>query len=121
MAGAFPLYMANTNRVQATITDPTNGDAAVTDASPGITIKTVAGVNVTGETWPVSMSHEGSGVYAAEVSKDMSLTELTAFIGHVEDSAKGLHVEVPYVAVKRVGTDYSQELLDSIAATAGIL
>ena len=121
MAGAYRLWMGNTNRVEATLTDPENGDAAITDANPAITVQTVAGVGVTGQSFPLSMDHEGSGVYAADLSKDLALTEWTAYKGVIADAAKGISVDVPYVAVTRTGGDVSQERIDVIATKAGLL
>ena len=73
-----PWWIGNEMAIDVTLTDPLNSDAPITDASPTMTLQTAAGVEVSGQTWPASMSHQGSGVYRGTGSKDVAAADQTA-------------------------------------------
>lgn len=53
-------------------------ETPVTDAVASVTIKDLAGVDITGVSFPVSLPHDDNGFYVATIASTADLTEDTA-------------------------------------------
>lgn len=113
----FALYIGNANDVRVKITDPRNDSEPVTDATLAGQLTTAADVNVGAS---IPLNHDALGVYLGTWPDTLALVEGDAYKGILTDSAKGVRVEVPYVAVQRTGVRPSQGRLDAIARAAGV-
>lgn len=69
--------------------------AAVTGAAVELTLLS-GGSEVTGATWPVSMSHTADGDYTAELSKDLDFTNGDRVTAKIVATAGGRQLEVYY-------------------------
>lgn len=67
-------------------------DSYLNAATVSVTIKDSAGVNVTGETWPKTMSYvaASNGKYRATVSDAMAIVPGRAYTAHITAEASGL-------------------------------
>ena len=57
------LYINSDNAVEVQSLTDAVSDTLITTASVTVTLKDADGTEVTGETWPLSLSHQGSGTY----------------------------------------------------------
>ena len=77
------LYIGNSNVLQLGTTDDpvANSITGTTDTGATVTgtIYDMDDAEVTGETWPVTLSHNSGGIYQAVLSDSLSLTEHTNY------------------------------------------
>lgn len=60
------FFVGNTNLISLTLTD--QAGTAITTATVTVTLTDLDDVEVSGDTWPKSMTHAGSGVYQASLA-----------------------------------------------------
>ena len=90
--GILRINSDNVVEVQ-TLTDVV-ADTAITSALVTVTLKDSDGVNITGETWPLSMTHVAAGTYRTTLSDSLGLTVDTTVTGlFVADDGAGKHWE----------------------------
>ena len=76
-------------------------DLVITSATVTVTLKTSAGVEVTGATWPLTMSHVTNGLYRTILPNELSLNSSLAYVATIiADNGADQHKEwcVPYSA-----------------------
>jgi hypothetical protein len=77
------LYVGNNTVLQLGTTDDPlkNSVTGTTDTGATVTatIYEMDDTEVTGETWPVVLSHAGSGIYRKTVSQSLNLVEHTSY------------------------------------------
>ena len=90
-------------------------------ASPQVTVTTAADVEVSGVTWPVSLSYDATeGQYNGVIPYTAVLAHATAYIV-VVTAGSTLRREYPAVAWDPRGIRPNQDTLRKIAVAAGIL
>ena len=90
--GILRINSDNVVEVQ-TLTDVV-ADTAITTATVTVTLKDSDGVNITGETWPLQMTHVAAGTYRTTLSDSLGLTVDTTVTGlFVADDGVGKHWE----------------------------
>lgn len=78
--GMLPIYIDNESRISITITD--GGGNPITSGRVEVTLYTKPSATVSGVTWPVTLTHQGDGVWSAEIDA-MSLVAGRAYIMHI--------------------------------------
>jgi hypothetical protein len=80
------VYLGNTTLIELTGLKDAETGALVSDASVTVTIKTVDGAAVTGQSWPAAMDAVtgGEGDYAGILEHDLDLTAGTHYVAHVD-------------------------------------
>jgi len=78
----------------------------INDATVTATLYDAAGVEVTGQTWPVTMAYASGtdGIYRATLEYDLTVTTEQVYVAHVEvDGGSGLigHFEARVMAMTR--------------------
>ena len=95
------VYMASHNLIELQeLTDGASG-SAITTATVTAVIKDSSGTNVSGETWPLTLSHVSAGTYRGTVSSAVSLTRHAKYTCYVTATTTGGVVrvfELPLVA-----------------------
>lgn len=104
------VFVANTNVIDLTGLKNEITDAFINDAAVTVTIKTVAGVEVAGETWPVSMGYvaASNGNYRGILSDEIELVAKSKYIAHIDaDGGPDLvgHWELTFKAAARTVAD----------------
>lgn len=103
---SLELYIGNDNEIELSGLADARGNYQ-NDATVTVTLKTLAGANVTGQSWPTSMTYvtASDGVYRAVLDDGIGLSVNNSVRAHVDVSAGGLtaHWEVPVRAVVRKG------------------
>ena len=74
MTVSLALYVDNNNVVELSGLTNSITDVVDTGAAVDVTIKDRLGVDVSGETWPVAMTHVAGGLYRATMKDDLPLT-----------------------------------------------
>ena len=69
MSCTISLHPDNSLRFEATLTNPNETPIYVNDATVAVTVYDDAGVEVTGQVWPLTLAYEAAsdGVYSASV------------------------------------------------------
>lgn len=83
------IYIDNSNVVELRSLTNSITSAVDTGATVSVTIVDSTGTAISGETWPVSMSHASSGTYRATLSSSLSLTANRAYRGVVTATGSG--------------------------------
>lgn len=79
------LYVGNDMLIEVAGLAEVLTGAAINDATVTVTLKTDAGVSVTGATWPLSMAYvaNSSGIYRVTLPDTLSLTADASYIAHI--------------------------------------
>lgn len=97
------IYIGNTSVIE--LQDLTNAvtELPETTATVTVTVYDAAGAQVTGETWPLSMTHISAGTYRATLPDDLVLTANRQYVAHVDADISGVigHWEKPVRAKVR--------------------
>jgi hypothetical protein len=97
------IYIGNTAIIE--LQDLTNAvtELPETSATVTTTLYDAAGVEVSGQTWPLSMSHVSAGTYRATLDHDLVLTANRQYVAHVDAGISGVigHWELPVRAKVR--------------------
>ncbi len=100
-------YIANSNVIEVTGLKNEVAATFINDADVTVTVKTKAGVSVTGQSWPTTMDYvaASNGNYRATLSENIDFVKghYVAFID--ADGGAGLvgHWEFPFDAETRTG------------------
>lgn len=94
------IYIGNSNIIELQALTNAATDVVDTGATVTVTLKDSAGVNVVGQTWPATMTHDADGLYRAILEDDLAITVNGHYTAHIE--AVGTASEVGHweVAVK---------------------
>lgn len=65
-------YYRNDTLLELTITDEVT-EAAIENATVEATVKTAAGVEVAGQSWPLSLSHVADGLYRGVLDAELDV------------------------------------------------
>ena len=88
------LYVNSDNVVEVQSLTDAVSDTVITSATVKVTLKDSDGVNVVGETWPLTMTHVAAGTYRGTLIDSLSLTADTTVTGlFVADDGAGKHRE----------------------------
>jgi|SRR5688572_4635617 len=108
MAARLAWFVGNTMIVQlGTVAEPLTDEitaAVITDATVSlVAVRTRAGVAVTGDTFPKSMTHTAGGIYRATVSNLLGVTEGTSYVAEITATKSGNVAtwQVPVLATDR--------------------
>lgn len=101
-------FVANSNVLELTGLTSEITDAAINDAAVAVTVKTKAGVAVSGVTWPLTLDYvaASSGDYRAILSEDLALADRGDYVAHIDaDAGAGRvgHWEFPFKGKTRTG------------------
>lgn len=88
MAGR--IYINNDNLLTLGALKNANGGAIVTDATVTATLYDASDVEVTGQSWPLAMSSDGSGNYSGQLQDTINLTENAYYTAVISADGAGL-------------------------------
>jgi hypothetical protein len=102
------VFVANTNMLELLGLRSEIEDEYIDDAAVSVTIKTKAGVEVSGVTWPLTMAYVAAsdGDYRTILSEDLAFVAKADYIAYIEaDGGAGRvgHWELPFKAQTRTG------------------
>ena len=82
-------FVANTNNLELLGLQNASNGAYVNDATVNVTVKDLSGVNVSGETWPISMNYvSGSnGNYRCVLSNNLSFSPGMIYTANISVNA----------------------------------
>lgn len=83
------LYLDNSNVIELRDLKNSVTGNADTGATVAVTITDSAGVAVSGESWPVSMTHDSAGKYRATLSSDVALVADRLYVVLVKATGSG--------------------------------
>jgi hypothetical protein len=84
-------FVGNTNVVEIIGLRDRIAGIYIDDATVTVTVKTAAGANVSGETWPKAMTYQGGdGHYAASLDDGLALTAGGVFYAHISVTSGSL-------------------------------
>lgn len=98
------LYVGNSNVIELQTLTNSATDAVDTGATVEVTLKTLAGVNVTGQSWPLALTHASAGTYRATMDSAAAIVANRKYVAHVDVTGSGsevAHWEVPTTAEVR--------------------
>src|SRR4051812_29707148 len=103
-------FVANTNLVELIGLKSEVEGVYINDATLTCTIKTTAGVAVTGETWPVPMDYvaASNGNYRGVIADAVDLIAHTSYVAHIDVDAgpdRVGHWEFKFKALTRTGVN----------------
>ncbi len=103
-------FVANSNVLELIGLSNEITDTFINNATVTVTVKTVAGVAVTGVTWPLTLDYvaASSGNYRAVLSEGLALVDKAKYVAFIEaNGGVGLvgHWEFPFTAEKRTGEE----------------
>lgn len=78
------LYIGNNNVIELQALTNCVTNTVDTGATVSVTIKDTSGTDITGETWPVSMTHDTGGTYRATISSNANMNNGTKYVAHVD-------------------------------------
>jgi len=86
------LYIGNTTILE--LQDLTNSvsGAVITTATVVATLTDSKGVEVVGQTWPVTLAHIATGTYRATLENDLTLTANRAYTATIDATLAGVGV-----------------------------
>lgn len=96
------IYLDNDHAVH--LTGLADGDgAAVTSATVEARVMDSSGADVSGVTWPVALTHTGSGNYSGTIDKAIVLQEGAIYYLDVTATASGMDANwrIPHVSTRR--------------------
>lgn len=84
-------FVGNTNVLKLRGLKSALDDEYINDATVSVTVKTVAGVNVTGQTWPTTMGYvaNSDGDYRALLESDLAVVAGVKYLAFIEANAGG--------------------------------
>ncbi len=97
------IYIGNSNVVELETLHDSISDAVITDATVTATMVNDSDVLVSGESWPISLSHDGGGTYRATMSENLVLVKNNKY--WIEITATGTGGEVGYWLLKVTAAD----------------
>lgn len=74
------LFVLNDNLLVISNVKNESTGALISDATVTATVKTVAGANVAGQSWPLTLSAAGNGKYEGTIESTISLAANTTYI-----------------------------------------
>jgi len=74
---AKPIYIDNGNLLKLSDLIDLSDSSYTTDATVLATLKTMSGTNVSGQTWPLTLTHQSSGTYQGTLTSSLDLVGLT--------------------------------------------
>jgi hypothetical protein len=86
------LLVGNTMEVTVSGLKDQDGNA-VTGATVEVTVLDLQGTEVSGQSWPVTLSDDGGGDYSGELDSGISLTVGTTYEVRIEVSGVGAEAE----------------------------
>lgn len=81
------LYVSNDNLFEVVGLKDAADNSAITSGTITVTLVDSAGTQVTGETWPLAMSHVGAGLWRATLVDTLSLTAGNFYTAQVSANA----------------------------------
>lgn len=86
---ACVVYVDNTNLVELSGLKSAVEDEFISDATVRLTVKDEAGANVTGQTWPATLTYvdASDGVYRGIIEDDVAIEAGTTYIAHIDANA----------------------------------
>lgn len=103
--GIKVVFLGSDNVLELDIADALT-QAAVTDATVTVTVIDADLAEVSGETWPLSVPHAGSGVYRATLTSDLVLTD-----GHNYTAVASISSPTYGVAEARIALEARRQVL----------
>ena len=89
MPTPLSLYVGNSNILELTLTDGLT-EAAITSGTVVATLLDKDGVEVSGDTWPKTLSHAGSGVYRATIDESIAIMAGRRYTARITATYSGL-------------------------------
>ena len=83
------IYIDNHNVLELQALTKSTTNTADTTATVTVTVKDGSGTNVTGQTWPATMSHVSAGTYRVTLDADLSLTPNRGYVAHITATGTG--------------------------------
>lgn len=81
------LWIGNTNILElADLRSNVEGEL-IEDATVTATLRTMAGQEVSGQSWPVTLDHVEGGLYRATLSHEIEASHGSAYVAHIEADA----------------------------------
>ena len=79
------IYISNDNLLEVRSLYDEGADAYVNDATVTVTLEDIAGTEIVGETWPLSLSYvsASNGIYQATLADTLTLTAGTKVVAKV--------------------------------------
>lgn len=104
------VFVANTNILDLVGLKNELTEAFINGATVTVTIETKAGVEVAGQTWPLTMSYVAAsdGNYRAFISEDVEFVAKSNYVAIIDaDGGANLvgHWEFPFKPLTRTGDD----------------
>ena len=83
------VFVGNSNLLELIGLKDVTDDSYINDAAIAATVKDEAGVEVAGQTWPVTMAFvaASNGNYRGVLSEDVAFVAKTNYIAHIEANA----------------------------------
>lgn len=102
------IYMQSDNVITVSEVKNALTDAYINNATVTCTLKDSAGVNVLGQTWPLTLSYvsASNGVYKGTLEDGLTLVRGRYYVAHVDiDAGSDLidHIEIGYTAAIKSG------------------
>ena len=101
------VFVNNTNMLELLRLKSAVENTYINDAAVNVTVKTTAGANVSGQTWPLLLTYVpgSSGDYRGVLSENLAFAANTTYVAVVHANA-GInrvgHWEVPFVPRVRI-------------------
>ncbi|KQU77706.1 hypothetical protein ASD12_18065 [Mesorhizobium sp. Root102] len=103
------VYVDNTNLIEVVGLKSAIEGSFVNDADVSVTVKDAEGTNVSGQTWPATLTYvtASEGNYRGIIEDDVALTAGTTYYAHIDANAGANrigHWEFAFVARTRRAT-----------------
>lgn len=86
------IYCGNTTILELQELTNTLTDAAVTNATVTATIETAQGTDVTGQTFPLTLSHVAAGTYRGTIENDLAIVAGRTYTATIDATVSGVGV-----------------------------
>jgi hypothetical protein len=87
---ALIIFVGNTTVIELQDLTNTTTAEAVTNATVTVTLETPQGEDVTGQAWPLTLSHVADGTYRATIESDVAIVANRRYKATIDATVSGV-------------------------------